>query len=326
LAVTNVSIVIPTLGRATSIHEVIAGLERQTPRTELEVLVITDADGAGEEVGKLDQGARSFPLTLLTVEREGVSAKRNRGWRAANAPLILFLDDDIVPSRRLVAEHIEWHRRHPEPEVGVLGAVRWSRRVKVTPFMRWLEMGIQFDYRNIEGPEAGWGRFYTCNASVKRGMLERAGGFDEENFPFGYEDLELAKRMADDGFRLLFNPRAVGEHLKTETFEAWKRNLRRNAIAELRFTAMYPDQRPYFHDRFLQAAQSPPARGRAARLARFVRPGVPGLGPVVWRSYDAVCAQRLAPEFLAEWEAARAELAAAPSAGTAAGSGAGSGR
>jgi hypothetical protein len=37
---------------------------------------------------------------------------------------------------------------------------------------------------------------------------------------------------------------------------------------------------------------------------RFVPPKVPLLGPFVWKNYDLVCRQRLAPEFLAEWEAA----------------------
>ncbi len=137
-------------------------------------------------------------------------------------------------------------------------------------------------------------------------MLERVGGFDEQRFPFGYEDLELARRMSDHGFKLLYNEAAVGEHLKTEKLDGWRRNLRRIAQAERRFTELYPGERAYFYERFRAAAAAPVARGRSARLARFVRPGVPWLGRFVWRSYDLVCRQQLAPEFLAEWEAAGA--------------------
>jgi len=46
---------------------------------------------------------------------------RNTAWRAATSPLILFLDDDILPEPALVAEHLAWHRQHPEEEIGVLG-------------------------------------------------------------------------------------------------------------------------------------------------------------------------------------------------------------
>ena len=45
----------------------------------------------------------------------------------------------------------------------VLGHVRWAREVRVTPFMHWLDHGVQFDYPAIDGTEAGWGRFYGAN-------------------------------------------------------------------------------------------------------------------------------------------------------------------
>jgi GT2 family glycosyltransferase len=170
--------------------------------------------------------------------------------------------------------------------------------------MRWLEMGIQFDYWRIEGVEIDWTRFYSCNASVKRTLLERVGGFDEERFPYGYEDLELARRLSDYGFRLLYNRAAAAEHLKTETLDGWRRNLRRIAVSERRFTTLYPGERAYFHEQFQDAARAPRAHGRSARLVRVVPPKLPLLGRLVWHSYDMVCRQRLADEFLAEWEAA----------------------
>jgi GT2 family glycosyltransferase len=301
----GLSIVIPTRGHSETLAEVLTGLDRQGQApTDVEVVIGVDAMSSDEDRERVGMLTCEFPLVVRAASRPGASAARNVAWRKARAPLILFLDDDIVPARNLVAEHLAWHRRSPQPEVGVLGLVRWSPRVKVTPFMRWLETGIQFDYRTIRTTAIGWQRFYTCNVSVKREMLDRVGGFDELRFPFGYEDLELARRMSRHGFRLLFNARAVGEHLKTETLDSWRRNLARIATAERRFTELYPNERPYFYERFRAAAGVPVARGRFARLAPFVGPGVPWLGRRVWGSYDLVCSQRLAPGFLAEWEAA----------------------
>lgn len=304
----SLSIVIPTLGGSETLDEVLAGLERQTPPMRgVEVLIVLDARGSAEDAAGLGRPERPFPLAIRRAEHPGASAARNAGWQAAKAPLILFLDDDIVPRSGLVAEHLAWHGRNPEPEVGVLGAVRWSPRVTVTPFMRWLETGIQFDYATIESTETEWQRFYSCNVSVKRTMLERVGGFDEQRFPFGYEDLELARRMSEHGFRLLYNDAAAGEHLKTETLGSWREKLARIAVAERRFTELYPGERPYFYERFRAAADAPVARGRSARLARFVPQRLPWLGRFVWRSYDLVCSQRLAPDFLSEWDAAGAD-------------------
>jgi len=312
--VARLSIVIPTLGRSAALPEVLAALERQrvAPGT-FEVRIVLDAHGAAAPVEALAAAPREFPLHVQHAARPGASAARNCGWRAAGAPLVLFIDDDIVAAPALVAEHLAWHDRDREPEVGVLGLVAWSRRVAVTPFMRWLETGIQFDYGTITGVEVEWQRFYSCNVSVKRELLERTGGFDEERFPYGYEDLELARRMAHEhGLRLLFNPAARAEHLKTETLEGWRRNLKRIALAERRFTELYPDEPAYFHERFRTATQAPLTRGRWARLAGVVGPDVPWLGRRVWRSYDLLCTQRLAPQFLAEWDAAATATEARP--------------
>jgi GT2 family glycosyltransferase len=300
--VTGVSVVIPTLGRPALLRRVLDRLDAQSaPPGSFEVLVVADAKE--ERLDDLDRAVagRRYAARRLTAPRPGASAARNAGWRAASAPVVLFIDDDILPEPALVAEHLDWHRRHSEEAVGVLGHVRWADELRVTPFMRWLEDGIQFDYPNIEGIEAGWGRFYTANASVKRALVERVGGFEEEALPFGYEDLDLALRMRDHGFRLLYNRAAAAEHLHPMDLEFWKRRVARIAVSERRFAALHPDIRPYFYELFSEAAAAPPARGRGARLARFVPRSAPFVGPRVWGSADAVYRQALAEPFLAAW-------------------------
>ena len=38
--------------------------------------------------------------------------------------------------------------------------------LKLTPFMRWLDEGVQFDYGSIVGTEAAWAHLYGANSSV----------------------------------------------------------------------------------------------------------------------------------------------------------------
>ena len=169
--------------------------------------------------------------------------------------------------------------------------------------MRWVEHGIQFDYPRIEGNQAGWGRFYTANVSVKRSVLERVGGFDEVRFPFGLEDLDLAYRLHRElGFELLYEPAAVAEHLHEMDLDFWRRRVRRIAVAERTFSEVHPDVEPYFHRLFSHAASKPPARGRGRALIRLLPRGFPILGPLAWNSADLYFAQALAPEFLDAWE------------------------
>ena len=300
--VPELSVVIPTLRRHDTLARVLDRLERQSSPALFEVLVVADAaepDPAG--VAELLAG-RPYPARALAGSRPGASAARNAGIRAAASPLVLFLDDDVLPEERLVAEHLSWHEHHPAEEIGVLGLVRWADELRVTPFMRWLESGVHFDFAGIDGEEAGWGRFYTANASVKRVMLERVGGFDEERLPFGYEDLDIAYRMHAQGFRLLFNRRAAAEHLHEMTIESLRARVPRLAASERAFCRNHPEIPPYFLGLFREAAAAPPARGRLARLAPFVPPGAPVLGARVWSSVDARFRQELAPLFLRAWE------------------------
>jgi len=299
--VPSLSIVIPTLGRQRLLARVLDRLERQTRPRDFEVVVVADEQERDVEAVDALVAGRSFPVRRLSATRPGASAARNAGWRAASAPVVLFLDDDVLPDPALVDEHLTWHERYEDERVGVLGQVRWADELEVTTFMRWLELGIQFDYPRIEGIEAGWGRFYTANVSVKRALVDRAGGFEEERLPFGYEDLDLARRMEPLGFRLLYNRAASAEHVHPMDLDFWRRRVARIAISERQFVSMHPDVPPYFFDMFTAAAAAPPARGRGVQLARWVPSSVPWLGPKVWGSVDAFYRQALANPFLTAW-------------------------
>src|SRR3954447_20402521 len=250
----RLAIVIPTLQRHAKLSHVLDRLTGQAG--DFEAIVVTDA--TEPDPGGIDARDRGYPLRVLRAERAGASAARNVGWRATAAPLVLFIGDDMLPAPDLVAEHLAWHAREPAPEVAVLGHVRWARGLRVTSFMRWIEHGMQFDYPSIDGVAAGWGRFYTANASVKRELLEAAGGFDED-LPIMYEDLDLARRLHSRGLRLLYNRHAVVEHDHPATVEGWRERMKIVAAAERRFTEKHPDVDPYFLHRFEHLATLPRA-------------------------------------------------------------------
>ena len=288
----ELAVVVPTLGRLLTLRRVLDRLESQTAGpAAYEVVVVADAQE--HDLAPLDAAVagRPYAVRRLQAARPGASAARNAGWRATAAPL--------------VAEHLAWHRGRPEEAVGVLGRVRWADELEVTTFMRWLEQGIQFDFDAIEGVEAGWGRFYTANASVKRSLLERVGGFEEQALPFGYEDLDLALRMHEGhGFRLLYNRAAVAEHLHPMDLAFWRRRVARIAVSERRFVELHPDVAPYFYELFSRAAAARPANAAVARLGRVVPPSAPVIGRLVWGSVNGRYLQALAPAFLEAWAAA----------------------
>lgn len=303
----RISVVIPTLGRLATLRRLFDRLDAQSARTE-QFEVVLAADPKAQRLSEIDDllKGRSYRTRRVLGAVPGASGARNAGWRAAQAPVLLFIDDDILPEPSLVDEHLTWHARAPDRAIGVLGHVRWASELRVTPFMHWLEHGIQFNYPSITGEEAGWGNFYTANASVKRELVELAGGFDEQRLPYGYEDLDLALRMHElAGFRLLYNRAARAEHLHPMDVAFWKRRVARIAISERRFVELHPEFSPYFFNLFTDAVARASAPAHADRWARLVPRRLPLLGGYVWSRADLHYRQSLARPFLEAWEAAR---------------------
>lgn len=300
----DISVVIPTLGRRDRLVRTFRALEKQTiPPTSFEVIVASDPSGKEtRDTAELVSRRYSFQARHLVASSAGASAARNAGWTSASAPIVLFLGDDILASPRLLEAHLEWHRQRGGPQVGVLGRVQWASEITTTPFMRWLERGIQFDYPSIRGDAASWFNFYTANISLPRVSLERVGGFDHLHFPFLYEDLDLGYRLHRLGFRLLYNRQARGEHLHPTTLAEWRARMAAVATAERQWVSRYPEMPAYFHDKFVEAQRRPPARGRGRNLIRWIPPSLPLLGRKAWQSAEVFYLQQLAPAFLDAWE------------------------
>jgi hypothetical protein len=139
-------------------------------------------------------------------------------------------------------------------------------------------------------------------------MLERVDGFDEDRFPFLYEDIDLGYRLYRAGFQMLYNRRARAEHLHPTTVEQWDGRMRATAAAERRWVALRPEFEAYFHDRLADAASRPAHRGRVGpALLRFVPSSFPWLGERVWTNVTIYYRQQLAPAFLEAWAAAQEE-------------------
>ena len=217
----ELSVLISTYNRKEILLKTLAAYQAQSARSEiLEVLVLDDGstDGTSDAMAEF-RAHNELPVRYFQLTHRGSAAVRNYGIGEAKGKFILFGDDDILPVRNLVEEHLTWHRKHPQPSVGILGFVEWAPEVNPTPFMHWLAQEGFFIYGQLEaGKEAGFGCFYTGNLSLKTDFLRENGLFDEDFKAYGFEDTELGYRLEKKGFRLLYNPRAIGYHYKFVSF------------------------------------------------------------------------------------------------------------
>lgn len=231
----KVTVVIPTYNRPETLRKALEGYLQQSASEQIgEILVVDDGstDSTAEVVAQFRRGERGL-IRYHRQENKGPAAARNVGIRNAANPLILFTDDDIVPSPTLVVEHIRWHQQFPEEETAVLGQVTWAPEVKATPFMKWYGSdGPLYAYAQFTGrTELAYDCFYTCNLSAKTDFLRGHGGFDEDFKTAAFEDLEFGYRLKKSGLRLRYNADALAYHHQHVTFADACRRSRKASVA-----------------------------------------------------------------------------------------------
>ncbi|HEY1636130.1 MAG TPA: glycosyltransferase [Acidimicrobiales bacterium] len=290
---TDLSVIIPTRDRWSILGRTLEALGRQTVSGFETIVVVDGTDQRPPALGD---------VRIVVQDHRGPGAARNTGVRATDRSLVLFLGDDMVPSAEMIERHLAGHRTHGRLCDAVLGHVDWHRDVPRNRVARWLDSsGTQFDYPNIDGEEAGWGRFYSCNASLKRSFFLDAGGFDED-FEFDYEDLDCAYRMDQRGLVLWYEPGAVAYHLHPYDFERLARRYESRARAERMMEAKHPWFSPWFANLILAAD----AERHVSHLWPLVADRVPKqwarASQVAQRRESTWFHQQLASRFLAVWE------------------------
>ena len=260
------SVVIPTFNRAALLERTLGGLASQMGGPEskspgggsdsaavYEVIVVDD--GSEDSTPDLvDRLSRDYPVPLhyLLQDNRKQGAARNLGAHKATGGLLVFLGDDTVPAPEFLQHHSS-HAGQPAHRV-VIGYTPWARDCPRTRFMEYIgERGWQFGFSLIEDPEnVPFNFFYTSNLSIRRDFFWEAGGFDEDFREYGWEDIELSRRLHKKGMQLAYNPRAVAYHHHPTSLLSFVQRQKRVGRSAWTFYRKHPDM-----GRFL-SLDSPP--------------------------------------------------------------------
>jgi glycosyltransferase involved in cell wall biosynthesis len=216
----SISVIIPTYNRLDRLKRVLAGLEIQSyALDDFEVVVVSDGSSDGTDA-YLRSLVTPLHLHVVTQPNQGVAVARNNGLQRITSDLVLFIDDDVVPAPRLIAEHMRAHATQAD-DIIVLGPMLTPDNFVMSPWVRWEQAMLTKQYQAmLAGKFAPTARqFYTGNTSLARAHLLAAGGFDE-HFRRA-EDVELAYRLAQRGLRFVFNAEAIGYHYAERSFRSW---------------------------------------------------------------------------------------------------------
>lgn len=215
-----VSVVIPTFDRRARLHRVLAALAAQDTDVPFEVIVVSDGstDGTDEY---LESDAAPLPVLAWRQDNAGPAVARNRGVDMASGELVLFVDDDLVPSRHLVGHHVAHHRAQNVAQNVVIGPMLDPPDHAMTPWVAWEQAMLtkQYDAMTAGHWHATARQFFSGNASLPRSLFVDAGGFDPAYRRL--EDVELGYRLDDLGARWVFAPDAYGHHYAERSYDSW---------------------------------------------------------------------------------------------------------
>ncbi len=207
------SLIIPTRDRWANLVRTLDALSRQTALGQFEVIV---ADDGSDEAppDEVAAGQWPMPVKLLRLDHGGIGPAKNRALGAAGGQLLIFINDDTYPQPDFVGQHLSAWQQSTGRKLMHLGLTRWRQWQDQNLFDCLLaESGMIFFYHNLE-PR----RFYNfrhawnCNLSVDAAAVREAGGFNERLGKFFFEDLELAYRLEQRGWRVRYWPEAVVTH------------------------------------------------------------------------------------------------------------------
>ncbi|MFN8642826.1 MAG: glycosyltransferase family 2 protein [Candidatus Binatia bacterium] len=200
----------------------------------------------------------------------GPAGARNRALELVEAPLTLFVGDDIVPRSDLIAGHVAAHAAAGAVGDAVLGRIDWPEDLPRNTLMQHID-GVgaqQFFHYLRDGEEYDYRHFYTSNVSIKTDLARAAGVRFDTAFPFAaMEDAEFAYRLRACGLRIRYRAELVAYHYHFHTIWSFsERQYRAGRMAAL-FATKHPGL-----STDLRVTQDSPARRAAAGGGRRSRP------------------------------------------------------
>lgn len=205
---TTASIIIPTFNGAARIGNCLDALLGQSRDRNVEVIVVDD----GSTDNTTSAVARYPGVRLISQANAGPAAARNRGAEEARGEIILFTDDDCVPTPGWLDAML---KPFNDPQiVGAKGVYRTHQRRLSARFVQ-----IEYEDRYHLMARLPFIDFVdTYSAAFRRDRFMEMGGYDT-SFPVACaEDVELSYRMSARGWKMTFVPTAIVYHTHPDTF------------------------------------------------------------------------------------------------------------
>jgi GT2 family glycosyltransferase len=231
----KVSIVIPTRNGIEVLKPCIDSIQRKTDFRNFELIIIDNGSDEQSAIRFLESLEKEHAnVTVITHDQPfNYSELNNLGVDAASGEFLVFLNNDIeVISPDWLDELISQAAR---PEIGVVGSlllfpdgtvqhagvILGIGGVAAHAFSGWDPDSDEFaEFNHTRRVSSVTG---ACMA-MRREVFEAVGGFDEDNLPVDFNDVDLCLRVSEAGLGILFTPQAKLYHHESKTRVSHKAN------------------------------------------------------------------------------------------------------
>lgn len=254
-----VSVIVPAYNAERTLRECLQSLQaQQYPRDRYEIIVVENGSTDGTAAIAEAHGVR-----LYRSARRGPAPARNLGIAMSRAEIVAFTDSDCVA-------HPDWLRElvaaYADPAVGGAGGrIDSYRRPQQSKVERFCDECLPL-VNYLSGPAEFLPHLYTANASYRRALLVRLGGFNEGMFTG--EDVDLSWRLQlETNQTVRYVENAVIYHWHRATIAGLARQYRQYGFGEILLDTLYGGQPSYPRTRRFQLRRM---LGQVQALPRYI--------------------------------------------------------
>ncbi len=229
----SLTVVVPTYNRPNVLTKCLRALQGQVFQAAFEIIVVDDCSTDATQQLVQAECARDRRIQYIRNPcNSGRCHTRNQGILSAKNPLIVTLDDDIVPAPGFLEAHSAIHDDRQRGSLAAVGSVRYdSDCISGTNIGKYLQSRYLAFRSNlsISLTDLGAQHFGIGNSSFWKDDAICVGLLDQRFRFYGGEDVFFGHQLKKRGVRLCFCPDAKGLHVDEVSFERQKLKVMQSA-------------------------------------------------------------------------------------------------